>query len=122
MIEQFSTTTPRIPATPYGCLLHHDEHGHTLQLHGLGLLRDGDRWIAYGENKVNGPLFQGVSCHETADFRTWTSHGTVLEPLENGHALGADQLGERPRVLRCPSTGRYVESPAAPEPCPIMIH
>ena len=35
-------------------------------------------------------------------------HGIVLDVQEDGSALAADRIGERPKVLHCPATGKYV--------------
>ncbi|NMM94422.1 family 43 glycosylhydrolase [Bifidobacterium oedipodis] len=93
--------------TRFGAFLAHDTDGNVAQLHSLGVQRFGDRWYAYGENKVKGNRFQGVMCYSTTDFDTWQSHGIVLDVQPDG-ALSADMIGERPKVLHCPSTGKYV--------------
>ena len=88
-------------ADRFGAFLPHDTSGDVAQLHGIGL-------YAYGENKENGNLFQGVCCYTTTDFIAWRSHGIVLDVQEDGSALAADRIGERPKVLHCPATGKYV--------------
>lgn len=90
--ELFCLTTPR--ATLPSCT--------------ASVCKFGDTWYAYGENKVNGNLFQGVCCYTTTDFIAWRSHGIVLDVQEDGSALAADRIGERPKVLHCPATGKYV--------------
>ena len=95
-------------ADRFGAFLPHDTSGDVAQLHGIGLQKFGDTWYAYGENKVNGNLFQGVCCYTTTDFIAWRSHGIVLDVQEDGSALASDRIGERPKVLHCPATGKYV--------------
>ena len=85
-----------------------DTAGNTAQLHGIGLQRFGDRWYAYGENKAGGHLFQGVECYSTTDFVGWQHEGTALGIGAAGSITGPKRIIERPKVLRCPSTGRYV--------------
>ena len=92
----------------FGSFLPHDTEGNVAQLHGIGVQRFDGTWYAYGENKTNGNLFQGVYCYTTDDFVDWTDHGIVLDVQEDGSALAADRIGERPKVLRCPETGKYV--------------
>lgn len=92
----------------FGSFLPHDTEGNVAQLHGIGVQRFDGTWYAYGENKTNGNLFQGVYCYTTDDFVDWTNHGIVLDVQEDGSALAADRIGERPKVLRCPETGKYV--------------
>ncbi|MBW3079201.1 family 43 glycosylhydrolase [Bifidobacterium simiiventris] len=94
--------------TRFGSFLPTDTAGSVAQLHGIGVQRFGDTWCAYGENKANGNLFQGVCCYTTQDFVHWMSHGIVFEVQEDGSALAADRIGERPKVLHCPTTGKYV--------------
>ena len=92
----------------FGSFLPRDTKGEVAQLHGIGVQKFGDTWYAYGENKVNGNLFQGVICYTTKDFAAWENHGIVLDVQEDGSALAADRIGERPKVLLNPKTGRYV--------------
>lgn len=91
-----------------GVNLFTDNQGRTAQLHGIGVQRFGDRWYAYGEIKTQGNLFQGVACYSTTDFVAWRSEGTVLAVGESGTITGPERIIERPKVLRCPSTGWYV--------------
>lgn len=92
----------------YGAFSMKDTEGAVAQLHGIGIQRFGDTWYAYGENKVNGNLFQGVCCYTTQDFARWVNHGIVLDVQDKTSALGPDAIGERPKVLRCPANGTYV--------------
>lgn len=78
------------------------------QLHGAGVLRDGGRWYLYGEDKRRGNEFQGVACYSTGDWSDWRCEGLALEVQEPGSELDAGAIGQRPKVLRCPATGRYV--------------
>lgn len=91
-----------------GAQLFRDTNGEVAQLHGIGVQRFGDRWYAYGEIKNNGNLFQGVACYSTTDFVTWRNEGTVLEVGEDGSITGPERIIERPKVMRCPQTGKYV--------------
>lgn len=91
-----------------GVNLFRDEAGQVAQLHGIGVQRFGERWFAYGEVKTEGNLFQGVACYVTADFVHWRSAGVALPVGEPGDFLGPTRIVERPKVLRCPSTGKYV--------------
>ncbi|MEK0307155.1 family 43 glycosylhydrolase [Bifidobacterium favimelis] len=82
--------------------------GSAAQLHAVGLLHDGDRWLAYGEVKRQGPTFQGVALYATSDFVDWEDLGMALPVGRPGEMTGPDRVIERPRVLRCPATGLYV--------------
>ena len=93
--------------TMKGVSLALDDHGQVAQLHGLGIQCFGGTYYAYGENKANGNRFQGVACYTSDDLAHWRSEGIVLGVRESG-LLAADTIAERPKVLRCPSTGEYV--------------
>lgn len=95
-------------ATMNGVNLFRDDRGRVAQLHGIGVQRFGDRWYAYGEVKYDGNLFQGVACYSTADFIDWRDEGLALSVGETGSITGPGRIIERPKVLRCPSTGKYV--------------
>lgn len=95
-------------ATMNGVNLFRDDRGRVAQLHGIGVQRFGDRWYAYGEVKYDGNLFQGVACYSTADFIDWRDEGLALPVGETGSVTGPGRIIERPKVLRCPSTGKYV--------------
>lgn len=95
-------------ATMNGVNLFRDDRGRVAQLHGIGVQRFGDRWYAYGEVKYDGNLFQGVACYSTADFIDWRDEGLALPVGETGSITGPGRIIERPKVLRCPSTGKYV--------------
>ncbi|KFI44714.1 Glycosyl hydrolases family 43 [Bifidobacterium bohemicum] len=91
-----------------GVQLFRDEVGNVAQLHGIGVLCVGSTWYAYGERKNEGRLFQGVACYSTNDFVHWRAHGDALAMDAGKGFLGAGRVVERPRVLCCPSSGRYV--------------
>lgn len=78
------------------------------QLHALGMLKDGGRWLAYGEIKTGGSRFGGICCYDTEDFVHWRDLGCVLPVGSPGGMTSPERIVERPRVLRCPATGLYV--------------
>jgi hypothetical protein len=82
-----------------------DDRGRTAQLHGIGLQRAGDRWLAWGEDKAAGGLFTAVACYSSPDLATWTYEGDALVAADGD--LGADRVIERPKVLQRPD-GRWV--------------
>lgn len=90
-----------------GVRLSLDQNGNVAQLHGLGVQYFDGIYYAYGENKVNGGLFQGVVCYTSSDLHDWVNRGIVLAPRSTG-ILATDTIAERPKVLRCPTTGEYV--------------
>lgn len=97
-----------------------DTSGKPIQAHGGGILVDGDVYYWYGENKdapnvpkEMGRLHRvdvvGVNCYSSHDLTSWKYEGVVLPAVnEKGHDLSPAQVLERPKVLKCPSTGKYV--------------
>lgn len=95
-------------STMNGVNLFRDNTGEVAQLHGIGVQRFGDKWYAYGEVKFNGNLFQGVACYSTNNFVDWTNEGIVLPVEGEDSIIGPKRIIERPKVMHCPATGKYV--------------
>ncbi|WP_030231131.1 RICIN domain-containing protein [Streptomyces sp. NRRL S-350] len=88
-----------------------DQNGHTLQLHGLGIVKVGSTWYGFGEDKTGrtgaDTSFQDIPCYTSTDLGTWTYQGVALAGQADGD-LGPHRIVERPKVLRNASTGTYV--------------
>jgi hypothetical protein len=82
-----------------------DDRGRIAQLHGIGLLRIGDRWYAWGEDKAAGDRFTAVACYSSEDLASWRYEGDSLVAASG--ELSPDRIVERPKVLRRPD-GRWV--------------
>ena len=84
-----------------------DVAGAPIQVHGGWILPTGDgganvsggatEYLWYGEDYVRG----GFACYRSLDLVRWHDCGCVLP-------AGVAPVMERPRVLRCPATGRFV--------------
>jgi beta-galactosidase len=94
-----------------------DTNGEPIQAHGGGLLRDADgTYFWYGEDKgaTNSAPGRvdviGVHCYASRNLVTWEDRGVVLPavPDDESHDLFPANVLERPKVLRCPATGKYV--------------
>ncbi|MDD3336095.1 MAG: glycoside hydrolase family 43 protein [Eubacteriales bacterium] len=98
-----------------------DDQGHTIQAHGGMITRFHEKWYWYGENKdadnckVNGRLLsrvdvRGVSCYSSDDLHLWHHEGIVLpaEPTDPSSPLYPGKVCERPKVIYCEHTGKYV--------------
>lgn len=89
-----------------------DTDGVHVNAHGGNIINVDGTYYWYGEQRGDGTpgSFQsGVSCYTSTDLRTWHNRGLVLsvsdiagDPLEQGCLL------ERPKVVFCPATGKYV--------------
>lgn len=82
-----------------------DDRGRTAQLHGIGLQRVGDRWLAWGEDKTAGDRFTAVACYSSPDLASWRYEGDALTASEGD--IGPERIVERPKVLQRPD-GRWV--------------
>lgn len=86
-----------------------DTAGRIVNAHGSCVVRDGDRWFLFGEYKTDAENeFNGFSCYSSPDLVNWTFERMALPVQEKGSRLGPHRVGERVKVMRCPSTGRFV--------------
>lgn len=82
-----------------------DDRGNVAQLHGVGVLRIGDRYWAWGEDKTRGGTFTAVACYSSSDLAQWRLEGDALTASTGD--LASDRVIERPKVLQRPD-GMYV--------------
>jgi hypothetical protein len=83
----------------------HDTAGNYINAHGAGLIHDSDgKWYWVGEYKNSGNGFQGFSLYSSSDLVNWDSHGLVVPPSSSLPF----QVGERPKLIKNPTTGEYV--------------
>lgn len=88
-----------------------DQNGNTLQLHGLGIVKVGNTWYGFGEDKTgasNGnTAFQNIPCYSSTNLADWTYQGAALTRQSTGD-LGPSRIVERPKVIYNASTSTYV--------------
>lgn len=91
-----------------------DTEGKPIQAHGFQVTwRDGKYWW-YGEDKTEtlfgtNRFFGGVRCYSSTDFYNWKDEGRIVTPdSDPASPLHHSQKLERPHILHCPATGRYV--------------
>ncbi|MFC5666019.1 RICIN domain-containing protein [Kitasatospora misakiensis] len=88
-----------------------DQNGKTLQLHGLGIVKVGNTWYGFGEEKTGttkaDTSFQSIPCYTSTDLGTWTYQGVALARQSSGD-LGPNRIVERPKVIYNASTGTFV--------------
>ncbi|AEB07771.1 hypothetical protein Corgl_1673 [Coriobacterium glomerans PW2] len=92
-----------------------DERGRPIQAHGGWILPTDDGFFWYGEDKSCETRDRrveaiGIRCYRSADLRSWHDCGLVL-PTSPDHPcplMRPSGVVERPRVVRCEATGRYV--------------
>lgn len=94
-----------------------DTDGNDIQAHGGCIVKFGDTYYWYGENKgadnVAGTRrvdVIGVSCYSSKNLVDWKNEGIVLaaEPDKVNSRLHPSQVLERPKVLYCEKTGKFV--------------
>jgi hypothetical protein len=88
-----------------------DTSGNALQAHGLGIVKSGSTWYAFGENKTGessgNTSFQSINCYSSTDLRNWTFQRAALSVQGSGD-LGPNRIVERPKVIYNASTATYV--------------
>lgn len=85
-----------------------DDRDSIVNAHGACIVEDGGRYYLFGEYKSNGVnAFYGFSCYSSDDLVNWKFERIVLGVQSDG-ILGSDRIGERVKVMKCPSTGEYV--------------
>lgn len=86
----------------------YDETGKTVSVHGANIVKDNGRYYLFGElHSDTSNVFAGFSCYSSADLYNWKFESIALPPQPSGK-LGPNRVGERPKVMRCPSTGEYI--------------
>lgn len=97
--------------------LWYDDRGNPIQAHGGMILEHQGIFYWYGENKgaPNTPGMDrvdviGISCYSSSDLVTWHYEGLALDPKKQPSAslLSPECVCERPKVLYCEKTGRFV--------------
>lgn len=86
-----------------------DDRGRHIQAHGGAVIRHGDAWYWFGEDRSveNAPAQRCVSCYTSRDLVSWTFCKQVLR-LTDPEAFGDEWILERPKVFPCAETGKFV--------------
>lgn len=85
-----------------------DQHNNEVNAHGSCILKEGDTYYLFGEYKSDTlNAFTGFSCYSSHDLMNWKFERIVLARQTDG-LLGPNRIGERVKVMKCPSTGEFV--------------
>ena len=85
-----------------------DDRGEIFNAHGACIVEENGRYYLFGEYKSDkSNAFPGFSCYSSDDLVNWKFERVVL-PMQSSGILGPDRVGERVKVMKCPSTGEYV--------------
>ena len=87
-----------------------DTAGERVNAHGGGIIKVGDTFYMHGMyflSTTTDNNFYGFSMYSSRDLATWKNEGIIL-PRQASGELGPSRKGERPHIIRCPSTGEFV--------------
>ena len=85
-----------------------DDRGEIVNAHGACIVEENGRYYLFGEWKSDeSNAFPGFSCYSSDDLVNWKFERVVL-PMQPDGILGPNRVGERVKVMKCPSTGEYV--------------
>lgn len=89
-----------------------DTAGNHINAHGGNIIRVDSTYYWYGEHRGDGTpgsYQKGVTCYSSPNLRDWEYRGIVLEVSDRaGSPIERGGIIERPKVVWCPATGRYV--------------
>ena len=86
-----------------------DDRGKHIQAHGGGILKVGDTWYWFGEDRSQGlePERRYVACYSSTDLAHWTFRNQVMKQADPGD-LGQRFVLERPKVFYNARTRKFV--------------
>lgn len=85
-----------------------DTDGNIVNAHGACIVEGGGKYWLFGEYKSDDSnAFPGFGCYSSPDLVNWKFERVVL-PVQPDGILGPERVGERVKVMRCPSTEEYV--------------
>jgi len=104
-----------ITGTLEGGVAFKDDKGALVNAHGGGINQLADTFYLSGEYFVysasatyeTNNSFHGFSMYSSKDLVTWKFEKLILPQQASGE-LGPNRNGERPHIIKCPSTGEYV--------------
>ncbi len=92
-----------------------DTNGRRIQAHGGAVYYEDGMYYWYGENKEytdgkNGVWTWGIRAYASKDLCNWEDKGLIIQPdLDNPNSpLFPAKRVDRPHILKCPKTGKYV--------------
>lgn len=92
-----------------------DTRGERIQAHGGAVYYEDGFYYWYGENKVhtdgqNGIWTWGLKVYASRDLMNWEDRGFLIPPVldDPNASFFPTKRVDRPHILRCPATGKYV--------------
>lgn len=105
-IASGGTSPVTSPASLYNGIQWADTTGNPIQAHGGGVIKVGDYYYWFGENRNSNGTFYAVSCYRSADLVHWEFRNNVL--TQNSDAGLKPANIERPKVIYNATTKKYV--------------
>lgn len=85
-----------------------DEKGNTVSAHGANIVKENGRYYLFGERHDDtSNAFVGFNCYSSVDLYNWKFERIALPQQQQGK-LGPKRVGERCKVIKCPTTGEYI--------------
>lgn len=91
--------------------LWYDNRGIHINAHGGGVMYHKGTYYWFGEHKAENTsaALVGVTCYSSKNLTDWTYRGVALSVVdEAGHDLERGCILERPKVIYCKKTGKFV--------------
>ncbi|MDP4179720.1 MAG: discoidin domain-containing protein, partial [Bacillota bacterium] len=86
----------------------YDNNGNPVNAHGGGIWYENGKYYLYGEYcSAGSELFTAMAMYSSTDLMNWTFERKILTVQASGE-LGPNRIGQRPHIIKCPSTGEYV--------------
>jgi hypothetical protein len=106
LLDELSWAAPQTirPGEPWP-----DDRGRHVQAHGGGIIKRGDTYYWFGEDrsKDNDPQKRYVACYASKDLAHWTFRNQVLR-LADPEQFGPEWVLERPKVFFNARTNQFV--------------
>jgi hypothetical protein len=106
-VTAMQITVSAKPETIEPGVIWRDTDGNVIQAHAGGILKEGNKYFWFGEDKTTGSLFQNVKCYSSFDLKRWKFESNAITRQETGD-LRPNRIIERPKVLYNGATKKYV--------------
>lgn len=88
-------------------LLWYDQNGNSVQAHAAGFVQIYDTWYMIGEDRSNS-WNPDVNMYKSKDLVHWDFVKKIIENKVSHPELGVSRMIERPKLMYCPNTGKFV--------------
>lgn len=88
-----------------------DDRGEHINAHGGGVMEYQGTYYWFGEHKADttSSAYVGVTCYSSTNLLNWKYEGVALSVVdEEGHDIERGCVLERPKVVYCPKTEKFV--------------